>query len=141
MKTMINLYRVHALFITHYILSPILCYMSVLSYSMPLPPLHLDSGAQIGRIIHSVSWEKGAFHRRSLLIADKSVIRSAKDAIGALHAWGEPGEDAHLVVQHKTTIDDDSLPTRLLLRKFPPIWKYARVSLDKFRRLERFPTQ
>jgi len=57
---------------------------------MPLSLLHLDSGAQIGRIIHSVSREKGAFHRRSLLVADKSAVRSAKDAIGASRAQGEP---------------------------------------------------
>lgn len=82
----------------HYILLPILCCMSVLSYSVPFLPLHLDSGAQIGRIIHSVSREKGAFHRRSLLVADKSAVRSAKDAIAASRARGEPRKDVHLVV-------------------------------------------
>lgn len=112
--------------------------MPVLSYSIPLLPLHLDSGAQIGRIIHSVSREKGAFHRHTLLVADKSTVRSAKDAIGASHARGEPRKDAHLIVQHEAITDNEDLPARLLLRKFPPIWKYARVSLDKSRRLGRF---
>lgn len=133
MKTMIN-FIPFMLYVSYFF--PILHYMSMLSYSMPHPPLHLDSGAQIGRIIHSVSREKGAFHRRSLLVADKSAVRSAKDAIGASRARGEPREDAHLVVQHEATTDDGGLPARLLLRKFPPIWKYARVSLDKPRRFE-----
>lgn len=123
-----------------HIFLPILYYMSVpFAYFMPLLPLHLDSGAQIGRIIHSVSREKGAFHRRSLLVVDKSAVRSAKDAIGASRAQGEPGKDAHLVVQHEDTIGES--PARFLLRKFPPIWKYARVSLDKSQRHGRFSTR
>lgn len=90
--------------------------------------LNLDSSAQIGRIIHSVSREKGVFHRCLFLVADKSAARSAKDAIDASRARGESREDARFLVQHET-IGDDGLPARLLLRKFPPIWKYARVSL------------
>lgn len=120
--------------------SYILIYFS-LSYNICLcfrilcrpPPLHLDNGAQIGRIIHSVSREKGSFHRRPVLVADKGAVGSAKDAIGASSAQGKPREDARLVVQHQATIDS-GLPARFLLRKSPPIWKYARVSLDKSRR-------
>lgn len=73
------------------------------------------------------------FHRRLFLVADKSAARSAKNAIGASSARGQSREDARLVVQHETTADDDGLPARLLLRKFPSIRKYARVSLGNSR--------
>lgn len=70
-----------------------------------------------------------SFHRARLpFVADKSVARWAKGAIAASRA---PREDARLVVQREATADDDGLPTRVLLRKFPPIWQYARVSLGK----------
>lgn len=105
--------------------------MSAFVFYTALPALNLDSSAQIERIIHSVSREKSAFHRRLFLVADKSVACSAKDAIDASRARGESREDACFVVQHEATTHDDGLPARLLLRKFPPIWKYARVSLSK----------
>jgi len=85
--------------------------------------------AQIGCIIRSLS---SSFHFP--LVADKSAPRSTKSAIGASRSRGEPREGARFIVQREAIADNWGLSACLLLRKFPPIWKYARVSLREPRR-------